>query len=186
VVQISIIRSTVQTSRAGVPDELLLRTLATLPFVEPASLSGASEVLFGEPAVLLQLGWAPTCQGEYEVSAAGFPIFYASRIAGCLLLSSTQPNYFLPPSRPSLIQGYTNLVALAFEPEDFYPHTLVDLRVMPPLHVQQTYFAGFRQRIRKRMQESLTTQHPLKLTLAERLVWQELEEIFLQLPHPAT
>src|SRR5437764_9989900 len=30
-----------------------------LPFVEQASLSGASEVLFREPAVLLQLGWAP-------------------------------------------------------------------------------------------------------------------------------
>src|SRR5947199_4593637 len=41
------------------PDELLLRTLATLPFVEQASLSGASQVLFREPAVLLQLGWAP-------------------------------------------------------------------------------------------------------------------------------
>src|SRR5947199_798227 len=41
------------------PDELLLRTLATLPFVEQASLSGGSEVLFREPAVLLQLGWAP-------------------------------------------------------------------------------------------------------------------------------
>ena len=41
------------------PDELLLRTLATLPFAEQPSLSGASEVLFGEPAVLLQLGWAP-------------------------------------------------------------------------------------------------------------------------------
>jgi hypothetical protein len=49
----------VQRERAGVPDELLLRTLATLPFVEQASLSGASEVLFREPAVLLQLGWAP-------------------------------------------------------------------------------------------------------------------------------
>jgi hypothetical protein len=49
----------VQRERAGVPDELLLRTLATLPFVEAASLSGASEVLFREPAVLLQLGWAP-------------------------------------------------------------------------------------------------------------------------------
>lgn len=49
----------VQRVRAGVPDELLLRTLATLPFVEVASLSGASEVLFREPAVLLQLGWAP-------------------------------------------------------------------------------------------------------------------------------
>src|SRR2546429_9519586 len=49
----------VQRARAGVPDELLLRTLATLPFAEQASLSGASEVLFREPAVLLQLGWAP-------------------------------------------------------------------------------------------------------------------------------
>jgi len=45
--------------RTGIADELLLRTLATLPFVEQASLSGASEVLFREPAVLLQLGWAP-------------------------------------------------------------------------------------------------------------------------------
>src|SRR5712692_4430709 len=49
----------VQRKRAGVPDALLLRTLATLPFVEQASLSGAAEVLFREPAVLLQLGWAP-------------------------------------------------------------------------------------------------------------------------------
>src|SRR3989441_2455014 len=48
-----------QQKRAGVPDDLLLRTLATLPFVEQASLSGAAEVLFREPAVLLQLGWAP-------------------------------------------------------------------------------------------------------------------------------
>jgi hypothetical protein len=48
-----------QRVRAGVPDELLLRTLATLPFVDQACLSGAAEVLFREPAVLLQLGWAP-------------------------------------------------------------------------------------------------------------------------------
>jgi hypothetical protein len=48
-----------QRKRAGVPDDLLLRTLATLPFVEQASLSGATEVLFREPTVLLQLGWAP-------------------------------------------------------------------------------------------------------------------------------
>ncbi len=49
----------VQRARAGIADELLLRTLATLPFVEQASLSGGSSVLFREPAVLLQLGWAP-------------------------------------------------------------------------------------------------------------------------------
>src|SRR5437764_6053479 len=45
--------------RAGLPDELLLRTLATLPFLEEGSLSGACGALFGEPAILLQLGWAP-------------------------------------------------------------------------------------------------------------------------------
>src|SRR5438270_5434190 len=49
----------VQRTRTGIADELLLRTLATLPFVDQASLSGGSSVLFREPAVLLQLGWAP-------------------------------------------------------------------------------------------------------------------------------
>src|SRR5260221_5653014 len=49
----------VQRARAGVADELLLRTRASLLFVEQASLSEASEVLFREPAVLLQLGWEP-------------------------------------------------------------------------------------------------------------------------------
>jgi hypothetical protein len=45
--------------RAGINDVLLLRTLATLPFVAAASLSGATGALFREPAILLQLGWAP-------------------------------------------------------------------------------------------------------------------------------
>src|SRR2546421_2958816 len=49
----------VQRTRAGVPDELLLHTLATLPFVEQASLSGASEMLFRGPAGVLQPGRAP-------------------------------------------------------------------------------------------------------------------------------
>src|SRR5207244_10000963 len=54
----------VQRERAGVSDELLLRTLATLPFVDQASLSGVSEVLFREPAVLLHMGWA---QGQIHI-----------------------------------------------------------------------------------------------------------------------
>jgi len=49
----------VDRARAGVPDHLLLRTLATLPFVREAALSAAAEALFREPAILLQLGWAP-------------------------------------------------------------------------------------------------------------------------------
>jgi hypothetical protein len=47
----------VERERDGVPDELLLRTLAVLPFVEALSLSGAANTLFEDAAVLLQLGY---------------------------------------------------------------------------------------------------------------------------------
>ena len=52
---------TVETrwERAGLAYGLLLRTLAALPFVEEASLSGATGAIFRESAILLQLGWAP-------------------------------------------------------------------------------------------------------------------------------
>src|SRR4029078_7047083 len=48
----------VTRDRAGVPDHLLLRTLAALPFVPQPSLSAACGALFREPALLLQLCWA--------------------------------------------------------------------------------------------------------------------------------
>ncbi len=44
-------------TRKGAPDALLLRTLTTVPCVAGASLSGATETLFKEPAILLRLGW---------------------------------------------------------------------------------------------------------------------------------
>src|SRR6185436_1150001 len=49
----------VTRKRAGVGDAPLLRTLATLPCLPEGSLSGATEVLFREPALLLRLGWSP-------------------------------------------------------------------------------------------------------------------------------
>jgi hypothetical protein len=45
--------------RQGIEDRLLFRTLAALPFVEQGSFTGAVGQLFGEPAVLLHLGWSP-------------------------------------------------------------------------------------------------------------------------------
>ena len=47
----------VEREREGVPDELLLRTLAVLPFVEALSLSVAANTLFEDAAVLMQLGY---------------------------------------------------------------------------------------------------------------------------------
>lgn len=63
----------VERERAGVPDELALRTLAVLPFVEAMSLSAAANTLFEDAGVLLQLGYtavqirkASTTGGERE------------------------------------------------------------------------------------------------------------------------
>lgn len=49
----------VARQRAGLNDGLLLRTLATLPFLAEGALGSAAGALFREPAILLQLGWAP-------------------------------------------------------------------------------------------------------------------------------
>jgi hypothetical protein len=49
----------VPRARAGLADGLLLRTLATLPFLKEAALGAAAGALFREPAILLHLGWAP-------------------------------------------------------------------------------------------------------------------------------
>jgi len=43
--------------REGIPDELVLRSLAILPFVEGMSLSASANTLFEDAAVLLQLGY---------------------------------------------------------------------------------------------------------------------------------
>jgi hypothetical protein len=49
----------VARQREGIADALLLRTLATLPFLPEAGLDPAATSLFQEPAILLRLGWAP-------------------------------------------------------------------------------------------------------------------------------
>ena len=65
----------VQRERTSVPDDLLLRTLATLPFVEQASLSGASEVLFRQAdraaATGLGAGADPYREAQWTASPSG-------------------------------------------------------------------------------------------------------------------
>lgn len=123
----------------------------------------------------------PAYQTEHEASAIAHPIMMAGRIAGCLLVSSTQPNYFLTQPRLSLIHGYANLITLAFEPHEFYRPELIELRVMPPHNVQREHFASFRRRVLRFMMESAASGLPLINIQAEELVWQELEDIFLHL-----
>lgn len=45
--------------RAGLPDGLLLRTVAVLPFLGHGGFRPLADALFREPGVLLRLGWSP-------------------------------------------------------------------------------------------------------------------------------
>lgn len=47
----------VERKREGIPDHLLLRSACLLPFIEAAGLSAASESLFGDASILLQIGY---------------------------------------------------------------------------------------------------------------------------------
>jgi hypothetical protein len=49
----------IRRQREGIPDLLLLHTLAVLPFLADGSLGGSAQSLFAEPAILIQLGYAP-------------------------------------------------------------------------------------------------------------------------------
>lgn len=118
----------------------------------------------------------PAYQTEHEVSAIASPILYANRIAGCLLFSSTQRDYFLSQNRQALVLGYTRLITLAFEREEFYPSTIINLQLMPPIEVQRKLFVGFQQRLHAIMRESFNKQHSLSFQDAEKLAWQQIEE----------
>ncbi len=168
--------------------------LGTVPWasgLEPKALFLGAESLSGYVTSIgyfsqvedmrVQTAFVPAYRTEHEVSAAACPIMYSNRIAGCLLLSSTRPGYFLSEVRRSLIQDYTNLLALAFEPEEFYPPECIKLSIMPSLEVQQPYLTGFWQRVLSIMRDPGNAQQTLTATQAEHMAWQQIEEILLHL-----
>jgi len=54
----------VRRERRGIPDSLLLHTLAVLPFLADGSLQGSAQSVFSEPAILVLLGYAPIALEE--------------------------------------------------------------------------------------------------------------------------
>jgi transcriptional regulator with XRE-family HTH domain len=117
---------------------------------------------------------------EHTRSAAATPILYTGRIAGCLLVTSAQPNSFLSSAQLGLIESYAALLSLAFHPEDFYEHERITLRVMPSFQVQQSYLSTLRQRILALLRKAMADQQPLSYQQAEEHAWRQVEEELLQ------
>ncbi len=118
---------------------------------------------------------------EWEESAVACPILLGGRIAGCVVVSSTQPGYFLP-FRQRLIEKYAELLTLAFTHEEFYALEDIELKLMPSPEVQKTYFVHYRQRVSDLLQEASRRQNPITIAQAERIAWEELETELSGLP----
>lgn len=114
-----------------------------------------------------------------ECSAIACPILYTNRVAGCLLVSSTLPNYF-SLQQQQLVERCAELFALAFTHEHFYPFETLDLHPMPSEQKQQEYIATFRKRVSQVMREA-STEQPRTLLQAEQHVWQQIEQELLML-----
>lgn len=162
----------------------LNHTLETEPiFLGAESLSG-TVVTSCRPLTIQNIEDFPSLKGNVApalVSATAYPILRRGRIGGCLVITSTQLNYFTP-ARLNLVQHYANLIALAFEAEEFYDPKRIDLGVMPPSPLQKPYFAQFRRRVAEVMKLSMQQQQTINTIQAEQLVWQQLEEELLNLP----
>ncbi|QBD78437.1 GAF domain-containing protein [Ktedonosporobacter rubrisoli] len=113
---------------------------------------------------------------EWEESAMAYPIMLGELVAGCLLVSSTQANYFVMEARQKLIQYYAELLSAIFEPDAFYDMGRIELGRMPLYEVQRSLLASFRHRTSEVM-----VQDHLSLIEAERVVWQQIEEELLRL-----
>jgi hypothetical protein len=159
--------------------------------LEPYSLFLGAESLAGyavsscHPRVIQNReehqGVLPAHWVKWERSAAAYPIFRSDRVAGCLLVSCTQPDYFTP-ARQKLLQQYAELLVMVFEPHEFYDVRNINLHVLPYYRVQEKYMANFRQRVSDVMREELRKGRSLGLREAELLVWQRVEQELWQLP----
>ncbi len=114
-----------------------------------------------------------------ECSCVACPILHANRVAGCLLVSSTKPNYF-SLQKQHLIEQYAELFALAFDDKQFYPLEAIELYPMPHNEKQHKHMLTFRQRVRQTIQEAGLAQ-PLTMLEAEQRLWQQIEQELIEM-----
>ncbi len=153
-------------------------------FLSAESLAG-NVITLCRPAIIENLdeehNLLPAARVEHEKSCAIYPILYAGRIAGVFLISSTQYNHFLSQSRGILAQNFADLLALAFEPQDFYEPEDIALCVTPYHNEQKEYFAPFRYLVSTTIKEAAQKNKPISNIEAEMRVWQQLEEQLIQI-----
>ena len=127
--------------------ESTMRGNAPWPFdIESKAYLGSTTLAGAAVAMQRMLVWNNVGGGDrlqvevddYEASACAAPIMRGSRIAGALIISSTQSAFFNDPIACQAVVEYAQLLAVALAEQDFQLHTSLNLRPMPELRVQRT------------------------------------------------
>lgn len=141
-------------------------------FMGAESLVGYT-VVKCRPAVVqdTHLNAAPLVVHQIEEmnSAAAYPLQKAGRVAGSLLILSTQKQYF-SHARQALIQSYAHLLNLAFHDNEFYPLEDIELQIMPSEAVQDAYLSTFNQKVNELLSRAERNGHSLARPQAEQMV----------------
>jgi hypothetical protein len=136
-----------------------------------AVTTGRLQVVDEEGSVLL-----PYVRRDYVNSTVTCPILRANRVAGYIMVFSTQVRFFSVQGRQTLVQSYANLLSLCFNDSDFYSLEHFALHIMPPNEIQSSIIGTFRQRVSDILRTGLTNQRRMSISEAEMIAWQQVEE----------
>jgi hypothetical protein len=146
-----------------------------------------STTLVGSAVVLQRARiWNDTDNGRalvdidnYERSTYAVPVLHGNLIAGVLVVSSNQPDFFKNPIACQLVAEYALLMGVALSDQEFHSADLLHLRPMPPLKWQRKELAqNYLSRIIAYAYEHNTSRQD-----AEFNVQQELEMEFEKIAH---
>ncbi len=116
----------------------------------------------------------PVGLDKNERSSCAAPVMRGGRVAGVLIVSSTQSDFVRNPVIPEAISDYANMLATGLPDHEFYPRHLLRLVPMPELDWQRDIIA---RTYRKRVVEC-ARMDGLPFPEAERKVLQDLEREF--------
>jgi hypothetical protein len=108
------------------------------------------------------------------VSVAALLLQKDERIAGCLLICSTQPHFFTP-DRLAIARQYRNLLVVAISDGEFYEQQQIELSSMPPVTVQREYLIHFHKRVSSAIKQAQLDGYSMQWLEAEQEVRQHIE-----------
>ena len=114
-------------------------TLETKVYLGSTTLAGTAAMLHRMQRwdALVDDGRVQIMVDDLEQSACAQPLMLAGRMAGVLVVSSTQPGFFTDSTVCQSVIEYARLLTLALNDDDFYPFSQLHLKPMPDLKWQR-------------------------------------------------